>query len=128
MFGELDDEIGEMEVEFAEELAELEVGGIMDMECDAFGELLAEDGIDIDAGTPESLREQMAEMDGTGTSTDILDAMEEKLHKCYGWNDDKEREPEGQLSDPVVVEEKLEKQENPENFWKRLDANVMNQV
>ena len=67
---------------------ELEVEGILAMDCDDFEVLLKEEGIDIDVDSHTNLHKQMAEIDGTGTSTDILDAMEQKLHMCYKFYDD----------------------------------------
>ena len=61
----------------------------------------------------------MAQLDGTGVSTAVIEAMIKKLHKCFGMTEE-EKNKEEELDEPEEIAEQEKKSVNPENFWNNI--------
>ena len=74
------------------------------MECDLFDEMIQKEGHDIHSTSYDVVREQMAQLDGTGVSTAVVEAMIKKLHKCFGMTEE-EKNQEEKLDEPEEIAE-----------------------
>ena len=61
----------------------------------------------------------MAQLDGTGVSTAIVEAMIKKLHECFGMTEEEKNQVE-ELDEPEEIAEQEKKSVNPENFWNNI--------
>ena len=94
MIDELDEEYFETQVAYEQSVTKMEVEDIMKMECDLFDEMIKQEGHDIHETSYEVVHEQMAQLDGTGVSTAIVEAMQNKLHLCFGTTEEEKSQEE----------------------------------
>ena len=102
----------------------MEVQDIMNMECDAFEESLQQE-LDVpDLTEHDLLRAQLAELDGTGVSTAVVEAMQDKLRECAGPDQAEilEEQQEETLNEEIV--ELQQETQNPDRFWQKIDKNL----
>ena len=62
------------------------------MTCYDFSKYLLDRGFDVDIDTHEEILDKLAEIDGDGTSTLVLDEIEVRFHDCFLYYDDDELE------------------------------------
>ena len=105
-------------------MTKMEVQDIMNMECDAFEESLQQE-LDVpDLTEHDLLRAQLAELDGTGVSTAVVEAMQDKLRECAGPDQEEilEEQQEETLNEEIA--ELQQETQNPDRFWQKIDKNL----